>query len=100
MIVEATRHHHHKGNAYHFRIRLDVPGEETIVSRDPPGYAQHEGFYLAIDDALKETTRKLKDHHRRQGGKARAPRRGAPPFTLVLAQHLFNVIAAAAIESI
>jgi len=66
IIVEAPHHHHHKGNVYHVRVRLAVPGEEIVVSRDPPEHAQHEDLYLAINDALKETTRKLEDYVRRR----------------------------------
>jgi ribosomal subunit interface protein len=68
IVVESPHRHHHKGNVYHVRVRLEVPGEEILVSRDPPEHAQHEDLYLAINDALKETTRKLEDYVRRRRG--------------------------------
>jgi ribosomal subunit interface protein len=81
IIVEAPHRHHHTGNVYHVRVRLDVPGEEIIVSRDPPEHAQHEDLYLAINDALKETTRKLEDYVRRRRGQVKE--HAAPPHALV-----------------
>src|SRR3990172_6839771 len=69
IIVEAPHHHHHKGNLYHVRVRLAVPGEEIVVSRDPPEHAQHEDLYLAINDALKETT----ELQKRRDGTGRIP---------------------------
>jgi ribosomal subunit interface protein len=68
IVVESPHRHHHKGNVYHVRVRLEVPGEEILVSRDPPEHAQHEDLYLAINDALKETARKLEDYVRRRRG--------------------------------
>jgi ribosomal subunit interface protein len=71
IVVESPHRHHHKGNVYHVRVRLEVPGEEIIVSRDPPEHAQHEDLYLAINDALKETTRQLEDYVRRRRGQVK-----------------------------
>lgn len=69
VIVEAPHQHHRKGNVYHVRVRLTVPGEEIVVSRDPPEHVQHDDLYLAINDAFNETTRKLEDYVRRRRGR-------------------------------
>ncbi len=71
VIVEAPHRHHHQGNVYHIRVRLTVPGDEIVVSRDPPEHAQHEDLYLAINDAFKETTRQLEDYVRRRRGQTK-----------------------------
>ena len=81
VVVEAPHRHHHKGNLYHVRVRLIVPNEELVVSRDPPEHAQHEDLYLAINDAFKETTRRLEDYVRRRRG--RVKRHIGPPHALV-----------------
>ena len=35
IVIEAGHKHHHKGNLYHVRIDLTVPGAELVVSREP-----------------------------------------------------------------
>jgi hypothetical protein len=35
VVVEAHHKHHHKGNLYHVRIDLTVPGSELVVNREP-----------------------------------------------------------------
>ncbi|HXV60248.1 MAG TPA: HPF/RaiA family ribosome-associated protein, partial [Vicinamibacteria bacterium] len=71
VVVEAPHRHHRKGNLYHVRIRLTVPGEEIVVSRDPPEHAENEDIHLVINDAFKETTRRLEDYVRRRRGKVK-----------------------------
>jgi ribosomal subunit interface protein len=66
VVLEAPHRHHRQGNVYHVRVRVMVPGEEIVVSRDPPEHVQHEDLYLAINDAFKETTRRLEDYVRRR----------------------------------
>jgi ribosomal subunit interface protein len=77
VVVEAPHHHHQKGNLYHIHVRLTVPGEEIVVTREPPDHVQHEDLYLAINDAFKEMTRKLEDYVRRRRG--RVKRHVGPP---------------------
>jgi ribosomal subunit interface protein len=81
IIVEAPHRHHREGNLYHVRVRLTVPGEELVVARDPPEHAQHEDIYLAINDAFKETTRRLEDYVRRRRGQVKRHR--GPPHARV-----------------
>jgi ribosomal subunit interface protein len=71
VIVESAHRSHHQGNLYHVRVRLTVPGEEIVVSRDPAEHAQNEDMYLAINDAFKETTRRLEDYVRRRRGRVK-----------------------------
>lgn len=71
IIVESPHRRRHKGNIYHVRVRITVPGEEIVVSRDPPEHAQHEDAYLAINDAFKEAARRLEDYVRRRRGQVK-----------------------------
>jgi len=71
VVVESTHRRHHQGNLYHVRVLLAVPSEEIVVSRDPPEHAQHEDMYLAINDAFKETARRLEDYVRRRRGQVK-----------------------------
>lgn len=68
VVAESSHRSHRQGNLYHVRIRLAVPGEEIVVSRDPAEHAQNEDMYLAINDAFKETVRRLEDYVRRRRG--------------------------------
>jgi len=65
VMVEAGHHHHHKGNLYHVRIDITVPGNEIVVSREPAGHHAHEDVYVAIRDAFDAARRRLEDHARR-----------------------------------
>ena len=52
VMVEAQHKHHHKGNIYHVRIDLTVPGKELVVSRDPKEHQAHQDPYVAVRDAF------------------------------------------------
>lgn len=71
VVVEAPHQHHRQGNLYHVRVRLTVPGEELVISRDPEEHAPHEDAYLAVNDAFKEATRQLEDYVRRRRGRVK-----------------------------
>ncbi len=77
VMVESSHRSHRQGNLYHVRVRLSVPGDEIVVSRDPPDHAQNEDMYLAINDAFKETARKLEDYVRHRRGQVK--QRVGPP---------------------
>jgi ribosomal subunit interface protein len=65
VVVEAHHHSHHKGNLYHVRIHITVPGEkEIVVSREPMDKHAHEDAYIAIRDAFDAARRQLQDHAR------------------------------------
>jgi cold shock CspA family protein/ribosome-associated translation inhibitor RaiA len=80
--VEVPHHHHKKGNPYHLRIELTVPGEEIVIKRETSVSrraslagesavkkqlevsAPHKNLQLAIKDAFKAATRRLQDYAR------------------------------------
>ncbi len=55
--VESPERRHHKGKLYNVHVRLRVPGEELIVSREPG-----EDLYVAIRDAFDAARRQLQDY--------------------------------------
>ncbi len=66
IVVEAHHCHHHKGNLYHVRIDLRVPGAELVVNREPAQHQAHKDVYVTIRDAFDEITRQLGDHARKR----------------------------------
>lgn len=68
VMMEAGHKHHHKGQIYHVRVALTVPGRELVVSRDPEEHQAHEDPYVALRDAFDATTRQLEDYVRKLRG--------------------------------
>jgi ribosomal subunit interface protein len=68
VVVETHHRHHHKGNLYHVRIDLTVPGDELVVSREPADRHAHEDVYVAVRDAFDAMRRQLQDFARKQRG--------------------------------
>ena len=84
--VEIPHHHHRKGEIYHLRIDLTLPGKEIVIKRQAnlrnratrEGEAEytkhleienpHKHLRQAIDDAFKAAGRRLQDYARRQRG--------------------------------
>jgi cold shock CspA family protein len=62
VVVEAHHKRHHKGNIYHVRIDLTVPGGELVADREPGRHHAHEDVYVAIRDAFNAAGRQLKDY--------------------------------------
>lgn len=88
--VELPHLHHERGNPFHLRIDLSVPGGEIVVKHEPSLHgslrkvaetrskkqaevlAPHKDIYVAIRDAFKKARRELQDHVRRQRGQVKA----------------------------
>lgn len=64
-----TSNLHHKGDAYHIRIDLTVPGSEMVVKRDSD---EHEDVYGALKGAFQAMERQLKEFVARQRGDVKA----------------------------
>lgn len=75
VVVEAEHHHQRKGNLYHVRIHLAVPGHELTVDRDPQSHQAHEDLRVTIHDAFDAARRQLEDsiRERRQKVKQHEP---------------------------
>jgi len=68
VVVEAPHKHHRKGNLFHFRIDVTVPGKEIVVKRSPDGRHAHEDAYVALRDAFNSMRRQLEDYVRLRRG--------------------------------
>lgn len=66
--IEADHRHHHKGNLYHVRVDVVVPGAELVAGREPHEDHAHEDAYVAIRDAFDAVTRRLEDWARKRRG--------------------------------
>ena len=93
VLVELAARHHQRGNHYHVRIDLTVPGEEIVVSHDasPHGPAldaalpkltkedaadpERQFARVAIHEAFDAARRRLQDFMRRQRGAVKASSR-------------------------
>jgi cold shock CspA family protein len=78
VIVEAPHRHHRRGEAFHIRIELGVPGKELVVTHEPNLKHEeqrvwhkrlevggpHQDVYLAIRDGFKAMRRQLRDYVR------------------------------------
>jgi ribosome-associated translation inhibitor RaiA len=71
VVIQAPHKHQRKGQRYHIRIRLDVPGGELAVSHDPAPHA-HEDINAAVRDAFEAAVRQLKEFLARQRGEVKA----------------------------
>ena len=68
VVVEKHHRHHHKGNVYHVRIDITVPGSEIVVSKESHLDHAHEDAHVAIRDAFDAARRQLEDFSRKQRG--------------------------------
>lgn len=62
VVLELPVRRHQQGNPYHVRIRLTVPGEEIVVSREPSGEGSKEDLYALINEAFRDAGRRLEDY--------------------------------------
>lgn len=66
---KSTSNLHHKGDAFHVRIDLTVPGSELVVKRDSD---EHEDIYAALKGAFQAIERQLKEYVARSRGDVKA----------------------------
>jgi cold shock CspA family protein/ribosome-associated translation inhibitor RaiA len=89
VVVELPHRHHSKGDLYHVRIELVLPGAELIIQKEPSAYAAlrqthaekvlksyethaaHKDVFVVIGDAFKEARRQLQDYARRIRGQTK-----------------------------
>ena len=89
VVVERPHKHRRKGELYHLRIDLAVPGEEIVIRHQPSlqatlrrvdaekrsksaeAHAAHKDVYVVIRDAFKEARRQLQDYQRRVRGQTK-----------------------------
>ena len=84
--VEVPHHHHRKGEIFHVRVDLTLPGKEIVIKRQANLHSRarsvgeakitkrleiqnpHKSLRLAIDDAFKAAGRRVQDFARRRRG--------------------------------
>jgi cold shock CspA family protein/ribosome-associated translation inhibitor RaiA len=89
VVIELPHRHRRKGDLYHARIDLTVPGEEIVIKHEPSlqatlrrvdaekrsksseAHAAHKDVYVVIRDAFKEARRQLQDYARRTRGQTK-----------------------------
>ena len=74
VVIEEPHRRHKKGDLFHVRIHMVVPGGEIVVVRDPTEATEHEDLRLAIRDAFEAARKQLQSHVRRR---REEPRRDA-----------------------
>ena len=79
VVVERATHSHHKGDVYHVRVDVTLPGGELAATRDPERGDAHENVYVAVRDAFDAMRRQLSEFVRRQRGKEQQHRSRPPP---------------------
>ncbi|MCC7484672.1 MAG: ribosome-associated translation inhibitor RaiA [Burkholderiales bacterium] len=68
VVVEELHQHHRKGNHFHVRVDVTVPGTEIVANREPDANHAYTDVYVAIRDAFDAVGRQLEDYARRQDG--------------------------------
>ena len=66
--VEAPHRHQRKGELYHVRIDVRLPGSEIVATRDAGLNHAHEDPYVAVRDAFAAAQRQLQDRARIRRG--------------------------------
>ncbi len=75
VVIEA--HHrntsslHRKGEPFHIRIDLTVPGAELVVKRDPKDTHVNEDILVALRESFENMERQLKDYVGRLRGEVK-----------------------------
>lgn len=67
-----TSNLHHKGEPFHIRLDLTLPGAELVVKHDPKESHINEDIFVALRDAFQAMERQLKDFLARQRGDVKA----------------------------
>jgi ribosome-associated translation inhibitor RaiA len=89
VVVEAPRRHHKKGELFHVRIELRVPGAELVLSHGAPPHATlnreeaaamskhpevhpvHKDVYVAVREAFVLARRQLQNYVKRLRGEVK-----------------------------
>jgi cold shock CspA family protein/ribosome-associated translation inhibitor RaiA len=67
-VVSSPQRHQRKGNHYHVRLDVSVPGKELVVNREPGDRDAHIDIYVSIRDTFNVMERMLRDHSRQKQG--------------------------------
>lgn len=74
-VVSRPQHRHHKGDVFHIRVQISLPGaHDIVVNREPAQSGAHEDVYVAVRDAFAAARRQLQDLADRRSDKHAARR--------------------------
>jgi ribosomal subunit interface protein len=69
--VEKLNHRHRRGEHFHVRLELTLPGGVLFVGRDPPEHENHEDAMAALNEAFSILERQLREFVRQRQGHAK-----------------------------
>jgi cold shock CspA family protein/ribosome-associated translation inhibitor RaiA len=72
VVIQAPHRRHRKGNLYHVRVLVSVPGRELLVDRVPADDHAHEDAHVTIRDAFDAMRRQVEDYVRELRGDVKA----------------------------
>lgn len=61
-VVVRIPHKHGQRRFFHIHVKIDVPGRQIVVAREPEVRPDHTSIAIAIHDAFDKVTRQLEDH--------------------------------------
>jgi cold shock CspA family protein len=70
--VSMPHRHHRKGNLYHVRVELGLPGEDVVINREPAERHAHASWRVALRDSFDRARRVLEDRVRRMRAQVKA----------------------------
>lgn len=59
VVVAQPHGRHQQGNLYRVRVDIHLPGDQVVVTRDPPAHQAREDLHVAIRDAFKAARSRL-----------------------------------------
>ena len=68
VVIESPHRRHRRGQLFHVRVEMAVPGGDLIIRRDPAENHSHEDVFVAVRDAFDAARRRLQDYARRRRG--------------------------------
>lgn len=60
VVIDKPHRQHNKGNEFHVRILLSVPGQKIVVTSPNPKHGDHTSLHVALRDAFDVAQRKLR----------------------------------------
>ena len=62
--IDSPHGHHRKGPLYRVHLKMNVPGEDITIERQP----EQEDVFVSVREAFDAARRKLEDYERRRRG--------------------------------
>jgi cold shock CspA family protein len=70
-VVSAIQMRQHKGQHYHIRLDVSVPGKELVVNREPGDATTHSDIFVAVRDTFNAMERMLRDYAQQRRGEVK-----------------------------